>query len=133
MKTNDIRLGNYLIDGRVTEVCPDGVFVELKNTFKFPRLVFIKEDDIEPITLNEDVLIKIGFEAMHSTRYMYEKPIINKNNVNDVIYITFHLINKTLRINFSKDLQIINLCGIECLHQLQNVYYLLTNEEFKLE
>lgn len=135
MKGNDLRLGNWIMGigyMRVTELK-----TELGNNFitaSNKDVVFMDEEDsFQPIELTEEVLLKIGFDAMHENRYMYEKSIINKHNINDDVYVTFHIINKTLKINFSKNLQILNLYDIKYLHQLQNAYYCLTGKELEVE
>lgn len=131
MKAQDLRLGNFVIAKneiiKIIEFRESFVLGENDNS-----IIGDLPSQMKPIELTEDLLLKIGFDAMHSTRYMYEKSIINKHNINDTVYITFHLINKTLRMDFSKDLQILNLHDIKYLNQLQNAYYLLTNQELEI-
>lgn len=133
LKCTDLRIGNYLkYDDEIIQVsklCKN--YVEFYD--KEDLLIGDNPKYFQPIELTEKVLLKIGFDAMHSCRYMYEKSIINKHNKKVVVYITFHMINKTLRIDFSNDLQVLNLYDIQYLHQLQNAYYCLTNNELEIE
>lgn len=133
LKCTDLRIGNFLkYNNKIVEVF--GLrprYIEYYDEDEF--LVGDNPEYFDPIELTEEVLVKIGFDAMHSSRYLYEKSIINKHNINDAVYITFHTINKTLRIDFSKDLQILSLYDIQYIHQLQNAYYCLTGEELNIE
>ncbi len=132
MKAQDLRLGNFVIAKneiiKIIEFRESFVLGENDNS-----IIGDLPSQMKPIELTEEWLLKIGFDAMHSSRYMYEKSIINKHNINVVVYITFHTINKTLRMDFSNDLQILNLYDIQYLHQLQNAFYLLTNEELEVK
>lgn len=132
MKAQDLRLGNFVIaKNEIIKI------IEFRESFILGEndncLIRCLPSQMKPIELTEEVLLNIGFDAMHSNRYMYEKSIINKHNINDVVYITFHTINKTLRIDFSKDLQILSLYDIQYIHQLQNAYYCLTNKELEVK
>ena len=133
MKTNELRLGNYILidcimykeERKVTEICPDGVFAKTKYTANMPEIVFIKEEDIEPIELTEDVLVKIGFEGE-----MYEF-CLHTEDAN----ITVNLIENRVEISFFGNCEA-ELCikyNVKYLHELQNAYYCLTNQEMEVK
>lgn len=140
MKTNELRLGNYILGCKVTEICPDGVFAEWRHTYNLPKLVFIKEDDIEPIELTEEVLLRIGFkkeERMSSILYYFDYEI-NEDEYIRVRYVIYNSNTLPLLKITSPTPIILESCeltkrGIRYLHQLQNAYYLLTNEELEVE
>lgn len=134
MKANDLRIDNWIkYEDKLVQVVQLSSLMILCQRDENQFLVNHEPEIFQPIELTEELLLKIGFDAMHSCRYMYEKSIINKHNKKVVVYITFHMINKTLRIDFSNDLQVLNLYDIQYLHQLQNAYYCLTGKELKVE
>lgn len=148
MKTNELRIGNCILidcimykeERKVTEICPDGVFAKTKYTANMPEIVFIKEEDIEPIELTEEVLLKIGFkkdERMSSILYYLDYEI-NEDEYIRVRYVIYNLNTLPLLRITSPTPIILESCeltkrGIRYLHELQNAYYLLTNEELNIE
>lgn len=138
MKTNeikctDLRIGNWvkrnlptdMTYAKVLEIIHNGLLVQDKNGYAGCSMIFI-----EPIELTEEVLLKIGLykfdEAMGIYTFENERAI--------VVYV---LNRKLLRIEgVENDVLIdrnIRLNNVEYVHQLQNAYNLLTNEELKVE
>jgi hypothetical protein len=126
----------YKEERKVTEICPDGVFAKTKYTANMPEIVFIKEEDIEPIELTEEVLLKIWFEDRKGY-FNYSKVFGDENNYYDSIHIYYCPRLKHFKFTHDKvkecDLQTMDLYNIQHLHQLQNAYYLLTNEELEVK
>lgn len=153
MKTNELRIGNCILidcimykeERKVTEICPDGVFAKTRYTANMPEIIFIKEEDIEPIELTEEVLLKIGFEKIEfvkNEQYGYYKKIC----IDDYSYmLDFMVVPKDEFIRFSirfyenEDdevdcyLEEFRSYNIKYLHQLQNSYYCVIGEELNIE
>ena len=130
MKANELRLGNYILD----------VF-DLKNTV-------IRKIDLEdlsmfinylnhplpfrPIPLTEEILLKCGFE--HETMYIIKNLylieygdfyfLLDENNGYYHVKLSNH--------SFGHEKQV-GLGIIKHLHQLQNLYFALTNQELNVE
>lgn len=118
MKANELRIGNYIADiwtpnglFKVTELRKDKIFYG--NCFKG------KYDDIRPIPLTEEILLKAGFEKDTGEFYIYKDITVRKTYYSDDFW---RFIFKHQRI---KD--------IKYLHDLQNTIFALTGEEIKIE
>lgn len=132
LKGSDLRIGNLVkyCNGvyRIIEVSPIHLLVQNANDINDIQHRAIQ--NAEPIELTEEVLVKIGFEkhdeAMNIYAFENERAIVvyvpNRKLLkiegveNDV------LIDRNIRLN-----------NIKYLHQLQNAYYCLTNEELEVE
>lgn len=131
MKTNSLRLGNYILGCKVTEICPDGVFAEMFHVFNMPRLVFIKEEDIEPIELTREILLKIGFEEKNNC-YIYFNENVYFIYYQDTFKQELIAIVKRKQKCYSYKNELKNY-DVKYLHQLQNIYYMLTNEDWNIK
>jgi hypothetical protein len=107
MEVKELRVGNNIkIDGIV-------VTIDERTIFDFNHDKRVKE----PIPLTEDILLKCGFKFINGLGYRnkYLQSSILKGN-----FDTFHW----------------NYYGIsiylENLHQLQNLYFALTNQELTI-
>lgn len=109
----DLRVGNIIDCGTVAELRSDKVGVEATGHAGFPDTHFFYYKDVSPILLTEDIIQKCGFE-------------IPKDG------------NFTLRVSFDKEngsllkwkiKDCFELHDMRYLHQLQNLWYLLKNEE----
>jgi hypothetical protein len=104
MKTKELRIGNYLLH--------DGYFIKSYGLDGF--LNIIKNiDNYEPIPLTEEWLLKFGFEQVGFNYYL-----------------------NGFKIFFDSDSYFYELRDegmmdkhLEYLHQLQNLYFALTNQE----
>ena len=115
MKANELRLGNYILD----------VF-DLKNTV-------IRKIDLEdlsmfinysnhplpfrPIPLTEEILLKCGFEKLGKYTFVCDTALMQL----EIDVINNKLLHSILAIE------------IKYLHQLQNLYFALTNQELNIE
>ena len=135
MKTNELRIGNYVnIEGdviKVKEIYEKGIHYTYGEYESYAT-----EDFIHPIELTEEVLLKIGFEDRKGY-FNYSKVFGDDSDYCDSIYIYYcqRLNHFSFTHNIVKelDLQIIDLYNIKYLHQLQNAYYCLTGQELEVE
>ena len=121
MEAKELRIGNYihpLLDKKeVAEICYIG-----ENDFGYERLSdkeYFQGNSIKPIPLTEEWLVKFGFELEDEKIYYhldsYEDIYITKTSYSFSIYNATHFTNIKQ--------------GIKYVHQLQNLYFALTNEE----
>ena len=115
MKANELRIGNLVNTNRAHGKGEKQINIvkinlhylgQLKNNCKY----------IEPIPLNEEWLLKFGFKEVIANSW-YSKLAKNKNTINISL-------SGLVAINEEKPIR-----AIEHVHQLQNLYFALTNEE----
>ncbi len=149
MKANELRIGNYIkytyalsndIEFcKVTGVKNDGrVYFFLPERYK----TSLDANEIDPIELTEEVLIKIGFEKIELVEkklYMYYKEVRIDNYSylldfrvmpKDECIVLYVMKNEDAKVDY---FTIFYNDNIKYLHQLQNAYYLLTNKELEVE
>lgn len=133
MKGNDLRIGNWVkvndpIFGvntyKVATIRDNGIITLNDN-------ISCLVDNIEPIELTEDVLLKIGFEKI-SDCYVLQNEYIclayYKDSFKQELVAGVKRKGKCLcHINELKNYD------IKYLHELQNAYYIVTNEELEVE
>lgn len=142
MKTNDLRIGNCVLYGYVphkivslTKV--DASLENLRNN-TYIDLNNISFEKVKPIELTEEVLVNIGFKKGDtSPRYQrYYLEVCGNGQSLFLNYDFYYDEQRRLKIIFR------NLDGVEnefkkydikYIHQLQNAYNLLTNEELEVE
>lgn len=132
----EIKIGNYLKDrgGKVLRV--DFVeYVEDGFDTKFGQKMFVEGQEVhpmteysdyaEPIILNEEWLLKLGF-----TKYSTGSWCKNLKNDDSYLAIDVKYGNGTwLNINQEGQENTIKLIHIKNVHELQNLYYALTGVE----
>lgn len=106
MKTSELRIGNW-----VTDV--------VNGLIKVKMLPNQQEISVNPITLNEEWLLKFGF-FRHNNAYVLEKP---KDNTFDFDFSIWHDMTYN-----SSEFSV----KLKSVHQLQNLYFALVCEELKL-
>lgn len=122
LKASDLRIGNYVKFGKlfkkVVEISQDGFYVldkdgtTLKSTWA----------DLQPIPLTEDILLKCGFQKISTN---YEKGFLLLWGNLKTGTIDFVLIEPHSNIR--------HVTALSYLHQLQNLYFALTNEELEIK
>lgn len=142
MKTNELRIGNWVYVpsfkyyndeedgfGKVKSINQDSI-----DVYPFKKLRY---DKIEPIELTEEVLLKIGFKKDKYDWWGYFPDRENKisilmtDNYTIIEYANlFHCPEDVTEVNYGSTLEFPRRIY---LHQLQNVYYCLTNEELEVE
>lgn len=124
MKANELRIGNYIFDneivGSITKTC---IWNENENIILF--------DEIEPIHLTEEWLIKFGFlkqEYRYLTKYYFYLNLLSHGE------ISFHNTEKGFKIDLGTTTGYhVGTTNIKYVHQLQNLYFALTGEELTIK
>lgn len=132
IQAKELRIGNYIADiwtpnglFKVTELRKDKIFYG--NCFK------AKYDDIRPIPLTEEILLKAG-----GKRFDEDKIILMLNDPSTHLVLMkvgthwFPQIEQTGEFA-SEGVNVVFLNFIDYLHQLQNLFFALTGEEIKIE
>jgi hypothetical protein len=138
MKANELRIGNYIICRNVI----DKVWgIDLGNngdaivcTDKFG----IGETDIKPIPLNEEWLLKFGFESWNckGSEWIFEKVIYKDLDIEQKMIISS---SGTCCIEEQEDhpevevQKFIIRPDVQYVHQLQNLYFALTGQELEIK
>lgn len=132
MKANELRIGNWIkYEDKLVQV------VQLSSMMIFCQrdenqfLVNCAPEVFKPIELTEEVLLKIGFKKKNdcyilSNEYIffvYYKDSFKQELLASVKRKGKYYYNTNELKNYD----------IRYLHELQNAYYLLTNEELKVE
>lgn len=128
MKTNELRIGNYVnIEGDVVKV--KEIYEKSIHYTYGEYESYATEDFIQPIELTEEILVKIGFE----------KDGNNYSLICGDIEVGYYIdkFKQVLCISVSREKRFykneLRSYDVKYLHQLQNAYYLLTNEELEVE
>jgi hypothetical protein len=130
MKATDLRIGNLFYYRVVDQLDERKEWFEVSEIdYDDLRVIGIKDEmnqDYQPIPLTEEWLLKFGFERHHSdygNGVIYIKDVPNNNEFKWGVY-PFEL-GSGFIINKSKNLKYV--------HQLQNLYFALTNEELTMK
>jgi hypothetical protein len=125
MEAKELRIGNYihplLDENEVAEICSIG-----ENDLGFERLSdkeYFQGNAIKPIPLTKKWLLKFGFEKIihiHGYTFFVLKSTKKTRHASISIYKTYTTVG------------ISSCVHCENVHQLQNLYFALTNEELKL-
>jgi len=132
MKANELRIGN-LLNVKYTKQIKEDFITEIKGY----DIVRIEENDFntlyyEPIIINEEWLKKFGFVRIFEISNLY------LNFTND-IYLALSddkLIGLVRNNYMNSDSQVAELefeVNIKYVHQLQNLFFALTNEELTIK
>jgi hypothetical protein len=111
MEINELRIGNWVKTDNEFQLTPNHWYDMGWGVFDF--------NQIEPIPLTEEWLVKFGFEK----NYSYSE------------YSSFYDKNNRFRIESYKDgvIWFCDLCEIKSVHQFQNLYFALTEQELKVK
>jgi hypothetical protein len=124
MKVQELRIGNLVkFDGVNYKV----ESIHLEGCVGLNDIMYeeVNIDDLKPINLTEEWLIKFGFKYKEAGEYKksgYFLEIINQDQD------TFIFANNKLQVSIYT-LSIFIDINIEYLHQLQNLYFALTGKE----
>jgi hypothetical protein len=123
MKASELRIGNLinrkdLFDGhlRIETVIKLGQKIITSG----PTKVICEYNDILPITLTEEWLVKFGLEKVIDCEYRKGNLIFQLTKYESGNLVTIFLNGNLINI-------------IEYVHQLQNLYFALTNEELTIK
>jgi len=124
MKTNELRIGNWIklseegIIRKVTGIDNSGINVYIP---KDKKEKWIEIDQFSHIPLTEEMLLRCGFEYKDNAyiKYIYKKT--------EGIKIMGYDMNYYFSLNMFKTIK------IKSVHQLQNMYFILTGEELEVK
>jgi hypothetical protein len=124
MKENELMIGNWV---NHTDSYEDGQKKQIQfsesNWYRIGDCIE-RLEDFEPIPLTEEWLLKFGFE-----KAVDENIWVNKSSYQSLFYqLTF---NSQIGASLYEDSHWIK-SNIQYVHQLQNLYFALTNEELKI-
>lgn len=135
MKANELRIGNFVrnnMNGEILiaiDILCDGI-----NTGKYEGLNYAF---IEPIPLTEEWLLKLGFREIKRRTHEFEEIFYGKSIIKDS---PDHLEMLVVAMPFNhchvgefliEDDYLMNI-HVNYVHQLQNLYFALTNEELTI-
>lgn len=132
MKANELRIFNWLIDyenkiGKVESIEDNNVLKVVNN-----EGVLISYCEIElykPIPLTEEILLKCGFEITE---------ILGSYHIGGFTFHSQRPCNDSVKFTLVTEIyfcgrMVLVVNGVKHLHQLQNLYFALTNEELNIE
>ena len=117
MEAKELRIGNLITDKWSKGKYPFTILSlgKSKCTYFGHQQFWAKYENLEPIPLTEEWLLKFGFkERKNSIRYRYYK---NRHSI--------ELFSNYARMNYS--------IGFKYVHQLQNLYFALYGEELTIK
>jgi len=138
MKANELRIGNKIM------FSDDSSIFEVKGMHEFGLDVandieetYIEYDQFEPIPLTEELLLKCGFEEIKDyydigkSMFFYD---IDKSLENCEFYIYYNTEDKNIYISSMENEESVSkkISSITSVHQLQNIFFALTNQELKI-
>lgn len=127
MVKSELRIGNLTENGKITAIFKDGVCL---NNSKTP----VKLSEIKPIEITEDWLRKAKFKLVNNPSYIGGKQyILTIDNVelDGIGTHSFKQLGTMVVCVVCKGWYVCN--NIRELHELQNLYYTLTNKELKFK
>lgn len=116
--SSELRIGNYIAlkyNGNTDVIKVDSIEYETINDD-----ILLKA--IEPIPLTEEILLKCGFNGFDTT-------ILTHDSI-ELIYLRKPFIQSNYYLVKSNGGN--KLTSVQCLHQLQNLYFALTGEELTI-
>lgn len=134
LKANELRIGNLInVLNPNTDVwnieATKGKTIMILQEKKGHHLLI---NNLKPIPLTEEWLLKFGFEETNAKENLDREWCVDYEIENCNFIINY---NKTLNIfyfSFSNGINWINI-EIYYIHQLQNLYFALTNEELEIK
>lgn len=134
IKANELRIRNWVIfcSQSYIVLSIDEEFVKLETDYNGFIEVFINE--IKPIALTEEILLKAGFEKKISILGNFE---IKHIDYRFVQFVCFLLPDNRLEVEFFAKHNNVDergyLTTIKYLHQLQNLVHSLTEQELEIK
>ncbi|WP_177764055.1 hypothetical protein [Flavobacterium sp. I3-2] len=124
MKKDELRIGNNTKQGKVIELRENSARIEYFTTHKRTSLIFYSS--LEPIELTPDIMKKIkGIKQKEGSLglYYYIEPF-------SVLRFFF---DGTQLVIIKKENGNIWIANKKYLHEFQNLYFALTNEELEID
>lgn len=120
MKANELRVNNYVFSKetqsyqKITGITEENIYIDT-ITFDYPDY-----DEIEPIELTEEILLKCGFKVSIDIYYLLK--------MNGYFKKPFKEADHFLYKSNSGD----TVSSVKHLHQLQNLIHAITGEELEI-
>ena len=121
MKANDFRIGNTIDVSGI--ICNITCMEEQRLTTDYQNHWYLGFDEIEPIPLNEEWLLRLGFDSVNS-KSLCESIFIVLDQDGDLFNIFLHQMNT----QGGEDVILLNNT-IKYVHSLQNLCYALNGRE----
>ena len=117
----ELRIGNFvMVNGEIEEICGICEDYPFLNTIKYGACV-VEYMDLDPIPLTEEIFSRINKEGKFIKIVEGEcDSIWVEQFIDDKFYLT------------NNEADVLNNTEIKFLHQLQNLFFALTQEELKL-
>ena len=134
MKDTELRKGNYVGFGVLhTGLGQEKDFAHYTvDQLREASVFFVESNvgeyykDVQPLPLTEEWLLKFGFNTHAGTNGTYYSKHWGKNGL-EIITKDYHYKG------FEMELGKARFKSVESVHQLQNIFYVLTGEELKLK
>lgn len=128
MIIQELKIGNWVYDSKTTmfpmQVVAIGTdWIHLDFFGNEGDVWEVYPQDVEPIPITEEILLKCGFEKEPFSSKIY------KINTDDYCVI-YYFEGNTLDVRTKDGNRVSILC--KHIHQLQNAYYLVTNKELEI-
>jgi len=118
MKNTEIRIGNYVYRNDILVTVDEQTFWDMKNN----------PEQYKPVRLTENWLEKLGFQKDMDGSFVYGLIALFKDKrLKQNVYLYTDAINSF----HEGQWVVINDLKVEYIHQLQNLYFALTNQELK--
>ena len=122
IKASELRIGNITAQGEVVTVYEHGIHVGFGKCFKFRR--------VEPILITEEWLVQLEFKEKEDISFSYYYKYFKQTNTKGCEQQSkFALGRKGTEVFINN----VWICGVEYVHQLQNLYFALTGEELEIK
>ena len=126
MKASELRIGNLVLNGFGNEDVVDGI---TESIIRCKIDTGCKIEGINPIPLTEEWLVKRGFEKHDNPEW---RLLYGNANDDEYMYIDFSKEILYLKAGYKGEIYVHPFKGIQHVHQLQNIYFALTNEELTI-
>jgi len=118
MKASELRIGNATKQGIIKNFWEKGAHIGFGKCYEF--------EELQEIELTEEILLRCGFKELENQPRKWFKIKTKKRGVS--LEICF----SSKRIILNNGYDFVDLLYIKYLHQLQNLYFALTNEELTI-
>jgi hypothetical protein len=121
LSATELRIGNYIDYTTKREI------VTMQTTYEYIRLIHNGNKNFEPIPLTEEWLLKFGFEDKKTCFNLSKREELG-HDFGDFAVSKYD----DTQMKVWRGDRYIGGCHIQHVHQLQNLYFALTNEELTL-
>lgn len=126
MKADELMIGNYYNEFGIPKQVTAEFMLKLENIQKCKKIAI----DVSPIPLTEEWLLKFGFEIKDTVNRGYLIPI-NYDFQKEYLYCSNDGIIALWSEKKQQDFGIMR--GCKYVHQLQNLYFALTNKKLTIK